>query len=224
MSSETTAGKAAGTSDTTTIEQRVAALRELAYTEPGAARDLAWSWFRELSQRAANDRDAAAADLNALFRCGVPPAGIEGQTEGMLVTFLIVKPVDLGLRAVTGAWMPWLGKRFDSAAEMGDNTMRDDARWPMKLLWPLYGTKLHPKGRSAFDFETAIEPGKDDPDREVLKIDYEPVDSNPGLIIRSIRDELVQIVPGSNLGKILYKTGEDSYRLVGFFALREVAE
>jgi len=202
------------------IEQRVAALRTASRRDKAAAADEAWTWFGELSELASKDRDKAAKALNELFRLGKPPAAIDGQTEGMLVTFLIVKPVDLGLKRVTGLWMPWLGKRFDAEAKRGDNTMRADARWPMKLLWPLYGTQKHRKGRAAFDFETKVEAGKDDPDRRVLKIDYAPVDSNPGLIIRSIRDELVQIVPGANLGKILYKTGEDSYRLVGYFALR----
>jgi hypothetical protein len=37
----------------------------------------------------------------------------------------------------------------------------------------------------------------------VLVIDYESVETNPRLLIRQIRDELVQIVPGANLGKML---------------------
>jgi hypothetical protein len=36
-------------------------------------------------------------------------------------------------------------------------------------------------------------------------IDYESVPENPNLLIRQIRDELVQIVPGANLGKMLVK-------------------
>jgi hypothetical protein len=39
----------------------------------------------------------------------------------------------------------------------------------------------------------------------VLVIDYESVPENPNLLIRQIRDELVQIVPGANLGKMLVK-------------------
>ena len=74
--------------------------------------------------------------------------------------------------------------------------------------------------RLAFDFETRIEPGKHDPGTEVLVIDYAPVEENPNLLIRSIRDELVEIVPGANLGKILYRSSEESYTNLGFFALR----
>ena len=39
------------------------------------------------------------------------------------------------------------------------------------------------------------------------------------LIIRSIRDELVELVPGVYLGKILFNSGSD-YSKLGYFALR----
>lgn len=52
-----------------------------------------------------------------------------------------------------------------------------------------------------------------------MVIDYANVEANPGLIIRSIRDELVQIVPGAYLGKILVRLPGDKYEMVGFFAL-----
>jgi hypothetical protein len=77
--------------------------------------------------------------------------------------------------------------------------------------------------RAAFDFETAIEPGKADPDVEVLKIDYGPVESNPRFIIRQIRDELVELVPDTYLGKILWRSGEEGYTCIGYFALRQPA-
>ena len=52
-------------------------------------------------------------------------------------------------------------------------------------------------------------------------IDYESVPSNPRLLIRQIRDELVQIVPGANLGKMLVKVPRRS-ELFGalYFALK----
>ena len=54
----------------------------------------------------------------------------------------------------------------------------------------------------------------------MLVIDYYPVESNPRFIIRQIRDELVEIVPGANLGKILWRRDEDDHALIGYFALR----
>ena len=149
------------------IAERVGKLRELSQTDPEAARQEAWTWLRKLGQRARSDRQGALADLQALFLCGRPAEGIEGQTEGILVTWTMHPLADKLMGTITNAWMPW------------------------------------PLGRSAFDFTTYVEAGRLDPSIDVLVIDYASVKSNPGLLIRQIRDELVQIVPGANLGKML---------------------
>jgi hypothetical protein len=182
----------------------VAELREQAKTDPTGARDAAWAWIEELSERARNDRAGAIEELQNLFLCG-EPAQVSGQTEGILVTWTMHPLADKVIGAITGAWMPWLGKKFDPAEQRGINTLTDSARWPAKLLWPLYSTKDSPLGRSAFDFNTYVEAGKLDPSVKVLVIDYESVPENPALLIRQIRDELVQIVPGANLGKMLVR-------------------
>jgi hypothetical protein len=60
----------------------------------------------------------------------------------------------------------------------------------------------------------------------VLKIDYGPVESNPRLIIRSIRDELVQLLPDTYLGKSLWRSEdnrEERYSCLAYFALRQPA-
>jgi hypothetical protein len=206
---------------TSAIELRIDELRELATTDPVAAQDRTWSWIQELGKRKAED------DLGALYKLGRPPRGLNGPTEGILVTPLIQPAADTALRTLTGAWMPWLGKSFDSEASRGYNRLAGSARWPAKLFWPRYGTKEDEVGvRAAFDFETAIEPGKADPDVEVLKIDYGPVASNPRFIIRSIRDELVELVPDTYLGKILWRSGdagEERYSNIGYFALKQPA-
>jgi hypothetical protein len=198
---------------------RVQELRELAATETSAAREEAWSWFRELGALASDDRIAGEAELDALFRTGNVPKGLDGPTDGILVAPLIQPQADFVLRALTRAWMPWQGKRFDQAAQRGDNLLAPSARWAAKALWPRYSTTDAPGGRAAFEFVTHVEAGKVDPDVPVLVIDYELVDENPSFIIKRIRDELVEIVPGANLGKILYRTG-NGYTNIGFFALR----
>ena len=199
---------------------RVSELRKLAADSPQKARDLAWDWICALREEAGRDRDGTSAKLDELFREGAPAADVDGRTEGILVMPLIARPVDAFMRRLTGAWMPWMGKRIDRSASRGDNVLRNDARWPAKLLWPFYGTKTLGDARAAFDFETRVEAGKVDPDVDVLVIDYSVVDSNPRLVIKRIRDELVEIVPGANLGKVLWRSGDDSYSLIGFFALR----
>ncbi len=202
------------------IQSRVAELRTLAESDPTAAANQAWSWIKKLGKEAGDDRAGAEAKLDELFLQGKVPTGLDGATEGILVTPLIQPIADTVVRRITGAWMPWAGKRFDQAEGTGDNLLAGSARWPAKLLWPLYATKEAAEKRAAFDFNTFEDAGKVDPSLKVLVIDYESVESNPRLIIKKIRDELVQIVPGANLGKVLWKTGEDSYTNIGFFALR----
>jgi hypothetical protein len=205
------------------VADRVAELREQAAADPLEARDEAWRWFAQLGEQAGREAGPAVAALAELFALGNPPAGIEGRTEGILVTTTISDPADRLLRGISAAWMPWLGKRFDAEAHRGDNVLTQSARWPAKLFWPLYSTRPLGDDRSAFDFETRVEPSEDDRSVEVLVIDYVVVDSNPSFLIKRIRDELVEIVPGANLGKVLWRHGDGSYSLIGYFALRSPA-
>lgn len=196
------------------LEDRLAELRKRGKKEPEAAQEEAWSWFKALGKA----RDEAA--LDSLFAKGSAPKGLDGPTEGILVVPLIQGILDHGLSLITEIWMPWTGKRFDAKAKRGDNLLAESAHWPAKLLWPRYSTKEIEGGIAAFEFVTRVEPGKRDPDTDVLVIDYAPVSENPDLLIRKIRDELVEIAGGAHLGKILYRSGEDSYTNLGFFALR----
>ncbi|MDX1876494.1 hypothetical protein SBE55_01555 [Mycolicibacterium sp. 141076] len=187
--------------------------------QPGAV-DSAWSWIVELSTLADNNADAAEAQLNDLFRLGTPPVDLDGPTEGILVMMTTNPALDTVTRAVTALWMPWQGKRFDSDSGTGDNRLTRSTGLVGKLLWPLYSMRDAESGKLAFDFATYVEAGKDDPDRQVMVIDYANVESNPRLVIRSIRDELVELVPGVYLGKILFNTGADRFSKIGYFALR----
>lgn len=205
------------------VEERVTRLRSLAATDPAAAQAATWAWFVEAGTRIGTDRESALAELGELFRLGTPSEGIDGPTQGTLVGFTLHPVFDRALASITALWLPWAGKRFHAKKQRGDNLLLGSARWPAKLLWPLYGTRASKDKRVAFDFETRVEAGAVDPDREVLVIDYAPVDSNPSLIIKSIRDELVEITPGTHLGKMLWRSGsgEDaSYTLAAYFALK----
>jgi hypothetical protein len=198
----------------------VAAWQELAGSDPAAAAAAAWDRIVELQELGKSDRKRAEAELNDLFRAGSPARGLDGPTDGILVLTTTTKLTDVALNALTSSWMPWEGKRFDAETQTGDNRMTDQATVVSKVLWPLYSMRSEDAGKIAFDFTTYVEAGKDDPDREVMVIDYADIESNPRLLIRSIRDELVQLVPGSYLGKILYRLPTKSYVMLGYFALR----
>jgi hypothetical protein len=84
-------------------------------------------------------------------------------------------------------------------------------------MWPSYRLEPIGEGYAAFRFRTYEGPGAVDPDRETLKIDYDS-DDNPRFLIRDILDELVQIVPGAYIGKVLMRR-KGGWRLTGYFAL-----
>jgi hypothetical protein len=216
----TTAKPTAGITPEPTRE-RVASLRQLGERDPRSAQDGAWGWFEELGRLAGRDRETAAWELAELFGCGRASRGIDGPTEGILVAPLIQARVDRVLRLITGQWMPWLGKSFHAGEARGENRLAGSARWASKLLWPAYVTHGGAAGeRLAFDFETRVERGGVEPAVDVFVIDYAPIEQNPGFIIRRIRDELVEIVPGAHLGRILWRRGDGGYANIGYFALR----
>jgi hypothetical protein len=195
----------AGSGRKTPVAARVAKLRATARTDPEGAREEAWAWIEELGRRARENREEAHAELQQLFLAGEPADDVNGQTEGILVTWTMHPLADRVIGAITSSWMPWLGKAFMPDEQKGINTLTRSARLPAKLLWPLYAMRDSPLGHSAFDFETYVEAGRLDPSVDVLVIDYESVPENPVVLIRQIRDELVRIVPGANLGKMLVK-------------------
>jgi hypothetical protein len=205
------------------VERFVEALQGLRKTESELARRAAWNQIRLAGMRARQNPGEALATLNLLFRLGKPPRQpLNGPYDGILVAPSVARPADRALTALSSAWMPWMGKRFDAEAEHGDNRFRPAARSVARLLWPTYRFVETPDGLTAFRFRTYTAPGKVDPDRETLKIDYDSED-NPGLLVRDILDELVEIVQGAYLGKVLLRRGgADSprWQLVGYFALQ----
>lgn len=200
---------------TDAAESRVSDLRERAAAEE------AWQWIVDLKEQAKSDSAAAESQLDAIFRAGNAPSDLDGPTDGILVMTTTNPVVDAGVRFITGLWMPWQGKRFRLDGGTGDNRMTSSSKLPSKLLWPLYKMKDAADGKLAFDFKTYEDAGKLDPDVRVMVIDYADIKENPMVVIRSIRDELVEVVPGTYLGKILFRQPRgDDYALIGYFALR----
>jgi hypothetical protein len=168
--------------------------------------------------RSASQPREVADDLNQIFRAGDSPKGLDGRCEGILV-MTTQGPLDGVARSLSSLWMPWLGKRFDRAAATGDNLMTAGASRVARLAWPTYAFRpVEPAVLSAFDFRTYVEPGLADPDRPVLKIDYD-LDVNPRFLIRDILDELMEVGRDTYLGKVHMRKG-GGWKMMGYFALR----
>lgn len=62
----------------------------------------------------------------------------------------------------------------------------------VEILWPQYRAREADGGLAAVDFETAVEPSKDDPSMQALKIDYHDVAQGAVRISRPEPEKNVQ--------------------------------
>ena len=168
------------------------------------------------------NRAQGLAALNEIFREGQPPAvPLDGQYAGELVALNIAPGVTQFGEYVLARWLPWKGKTFDSHRNMGDNVFTHDSYLLAHILWPFYRkyTNIGPQIYRAFTFRTYIGSGFQDPDRQVLKIDYDSPE-NPPLSIRRVLDELVQVSDTYYLGKAHLHWLWGSWQMVAFFGLQ----
>jgi hypothetical protein len=169
------------------------------------------------------DRQRGLAMLNDLFRAGTPPdPPLDGRYAGKLVALDIAPGLTQLMGLVVNAWLPWQGKTFNAAQTRGDNIFTRDSLVLAHIYWPLYRGYIDDGSQTyrAFAFRTTIAPGLADPDRQVLKIDYDQP-GNPRLSIRRILDELVQVEDGFYLGKAHLKWWWGTWQLVAYFSLRK---
>ncbi len=202
----------------------MASLRELAEHDPVNAQDAAWAWLGRLGAATLKDRARGVEQLDRLFAEGQVPDPIDGITEGMMVAYLVGPRSDWAMRKIGALWMPWLGKRFDAERRHGENRVTRGFPVVTRVVWPRYPVRSDGDERRGFEFETHVERGALEPDLHVMVIDYGRVPENPARIVPSIRDELVQIVPGTHLGRWLWRQRDGSFRNVAYFALREAVD
>ena len=150
---------------------------------------------------------------------GAPPRP-HGRYEGELIAMSTGLLSDPFFEWLTRIYLPWLGKTFEASSETGDNVFVDNA-WSKatgKLGWPEYrvpGDDL-PDTVQVFPFRTFPGRGIEDPDVEVLKLDY--ANSPNPLPVRRIVDEIVELPGGYILGKA-HMRGLREFRRVAFFGL-----
>jgi hypothetical protein len=180
---------------------------------------LAGSWVKA-------NRARGLGALDEIFRSGLPPARpLSGRYAGELVALDVTPGLTQLGQWIAGFWLPWRGKTFDPAQETGDNLFTRDSLWMARILWPFYHHYLPggPDTYRAFPFHTYTAPGLTDPDRQVLKIDYN-LKLNPGLTVRRVLDELVQVADGFYLGKAHMRWWWGRWQLVAYFTLAPMDE
>ena len=167
------------------------------------------------------DRAAGLAALNQLFRGGTfpepPPAG---RYRGTMITIELASAFTPFVQWIADRWMPWKGKTFDVSQPRGDNIFSKDSYLVARLFNPLYRGFVVDRSRTyrAFAFRTFSAPGLFDPDRTVLKIDYN-LEENPTLTVRRVLDELVQLESELYLGKAHIRWWWERWQTVGYFSL-----
>jgi hypothetical protein len=169
-----------------------------------------------------DDRRRGLAALNELFRNGrVAEPFLDGPYEGQLVALDIAPGLTRLLEGLASVWMPWKGKYLIRSDHRGDNIFSRDSRGVMRILFPFYKGMINYREDvfRAFVFDTSVQAGQVDPDRQVFRIDYNRKD-NPASTIRRIVDEVVEVAEGVYLGKIHFKWWWGSWSMLGYFALR----
>ena len=169
------------------------------------------------------DRAQGLAALNTLFRKGsVPEPLLNGRYAGGLIALDIAPGLTQFCESLTSRWMPWLGKTFNAERESGDNIFTRDSYPLTRFFNPFYRGFVAdgPKTYRAFAFRTYVAPGLADPDRRVLKIDYD-LATNPSLTVRRVLDELVQLDKHLYLGKAHVHWWWDGWQMVAYFTLRD---
>jgi hypothetical protein len=117
--------------------------------------------------------------------------------------------------------VPWMGKSFDSAEQLGFNIFTPAGASILKTLAPFYKRyTVNDDGNTrAYYFKTRTEPGLKDPQLNVIKLDYNSAE-NP-FSIRIILDEIVEVAPEQYLGKIHVKVFPGYYSTIGYFGLKK---
>ncbi|MGB7202675.1 MAG: hypothetical protein WBD16_10440 [Pyrinomonadaceae bacterium] len=120
-----------------------------------------------------------------------------------------------------GRPVPWLGKSFEAANNVGFNIFTPRGATLLKLLTPFY--KLFRKNADgntdAYYFKTSTSEGFRDKSIDTFKLDYNRSE-NP-FLIRIILDEIVETAPQEYLGKVHMKVFPGYYATIGFFGLHK---
>jgi len=120
-----------------------------------------------------------------------------------------------------GGPVPWLGKSFDGAKNIGFNIFTPGGGRLLKIFTPLYKrfSSNEDGNTRAYYFKTSTGIGFKDKAIKTFKLDYDSPE-NP-FLIRIILDEMVELESGEYLGKVHMKVLPGYYATIGFFGLQK---
>jgi hypothetical protein len=120
-----------------------------------------------------------------------------------------------------GGPVPWLGKSFEAANNVGFNIFTPRGASLLKIMTPFYKLfRVNSDGNTdAYYFKTSTSRGFRDKEIDTFKLDYDSPD-NP-FLIRIILDEVVETAPQEFLGKVHMKVFPGYYATIGFFGLKK---
>lgn len=192
---------------------RLAELHKLAADEPDRAREEGWRLLLQLGRD--DDRDA----LHALWLAGEQPVAAPGRTIGKNLA---------RVHDIPNAWLqnlalkrdPWTGKTIGETE--GYNRLQARALRTVRLLSRRRAPWFDGAEVAAFPFDVELTEGVIAPHRPVLAIDYAaPRHGNPRggpFPFGRIRDEIVELVDGLYVARVLFLVGGE-YRHIAAFGL-----
>ncbi len=198
------------------ISRHLEELHRIAGTAPQAAQDAAWSWLADLGR--ADDQTTLAA-LFGQGHAAQPRARTAGMPVGPMRHVFGTRLVSAYLRLDS----PWTGKTFRADGTGGHNRVKRYARPIVALLAPGHPLRREIGEYACFPFTTSIQPGVVSPRVDVLAIEYDrPEHRNPSTVfpLTRIRDELVEILPHTYLGRATWPQRTGEYVVMGYFALK----
>lgn len=174
-----------------------------------------WARLAELVEGPIRTRDRRHRELDELFREASTPVVERGSYRGVLSGAFhpLVDALGAGFKRL---WMPWVGKHLEPSEERGYNLLKPGADTVLGQF--LGSSPTYPCGRltAGYEFGYRLGPSALDDGRQVGRIEYADVVTNPDFL-RRMHDELVQVVPGVLLGRFV--VNRDEPRVTAWFAL-----
>jgi hypothetical protein len=196
---------------------RVAALRELARHDAAFARDVGWQMLLDLGRR--DDRAA----LHELWLAGDVPSTPPGRTLGKNLGRQHSTAAARRTNLVNRIDDPWIGKTIGQ--HEGYNRLKLHSAPLVYALARKVPPRVEGRELALFGFDVETTTGAIEPTREVLALKYDPArHGNPagGIVpLARIRDEIVELIDGLYVARVLYLEG-GKYKHIGAFALRRI--